>query len=135
MSGLLDAKPKPSGRTRLRVIHDMEARTWRPVEFTLGTESPFVARAECPEWGAALLTQCDGERSFRDHFEALKAAGVFPEDADEEEFLELARSLIGAGFVEVEEFPLPFPGGDDHARLPAGDVFGERENDLPLTSA
>jgi methylase of polypeptide subunit release factors len=134
MAGLLDAKPKPSGRTRLRVIHDMEAQTWRPVEFTLGTESPFVSRAECPEWGAALLTQCDGERTFRDHFEALKAAGAFPEEADEEEFLELARSLVGAGFVEVEEFPLPFSGGDDQPRLPAGDLFGERESELPATA-
>jgi methylase of polypeptide subunit release factors len=134
MAGLLEARPRPSARTRLRVIHDMDAPTWRPVEFTLGTESPFISRAECPEWGAVLLTQCDGERTFRDHFEDLKAAGVFPEEADEEEFLELARSLIGAGFVEVAEFPLPFSGADDQSRLPAGDLFGERENDLPPTS-
>jgi SAM-dependent methyltransferase len=130
MEGLLAARPRPSPRTRLRVVHDMEARSWKPVEFTLGTESPFVSRAECPEWGAVLLTRCDGELTFRDHFEALKSAGVFPEEADEGEFLSLARSLIAAGFVEVEEFPFPFSDGDDRSRLSAGELFGELERDL-----
>jgi methylase of polypeptide subunit release factors len=125
LSRLLEAKPTPSPRARLMVVHDMRDQTWTAAEFTLGTESPFVSKAVCPEWGAALLAQCDGRRSFREHFEALKAAGAFPADAPEEEFLELARSLIEAGFVEVEEFPLPFSKEDTGPILTTGELFRE----------
>ncbi len=105
---LMDTKLTASPRIRLMVVHDMKDFNWTPAEFRIGSESPFVSKAQCPAWGAALIAQCDGVGTVRQHFHALQASGVLPQDAPEEEFLELVRSLIAAGFVQTDAFPLPF---------------------------
>ncbi len=107
------------------VVHDMKDGSWTPAEFTLGTESPFVSKADCPQWGAALLAKCDGQRTFRDHFEELIQAEALPENTPEEEFLDLVRSLIGAGFVEVEEFAFPRSQADQGAWLTTSELFSD----------
>lgn len=122
---LMDARPRASSRARLMVVHDMKDLTWTPAEFTLGAESPFVSKADCPEWGAALLARCDGEHTFRDHFKSLVEAGALPDTTPEEEFLDLARALVGAGFVEVEEFPFPRSHAEKGGWLTASELFSD----------
>ena len=118
------AKLRSSPRVRLRVVHEMRDREWMPAEYRVGAESPFISTADCPAWGAALIARCTGDLTVEQHFAALKEAGALPEDAPLGEFLDLVRSLITAGFVEAEEFPLPFQSGNGR-KMTSHELFRE----------
>jgi len=58
-------------------------------------------------WLAQIAARCDGETSWREHFEKAKGDGMVPQGATAEEFLEVLEPLVSNGLLRIAERPLP----------------------------
>jgi 16S rRNA G1207 methylase RsmC len=104
---LLDSRPAPPGRLKSRLSQVLDRGAWSTDECTLITEIPFGLEAKCPPWTIVLLELADGRRTARELLTLLRERGLVPADASEDRFAALVRALIGGGFLEVADHPLP----------------------------
>lgn len=108
----LDVAPRATRGIRLFTVHQLGATGWEPVEHNIGSESPFLFEGPCPPWAGDFLARCDGVRTVRDHFRWLREHDRVPPDSTETDFADLIRTLITAGLIQIDSFPLPRSDGN-----------------------
>lgn len=104
---LLDSRPAPPRRLKSRLSQVLEGGTWSTDQCTLITETPFGLEAKCPPWTIVLLELADGRRTARELLTLLRERALVPADASEDRFAALVHALIGGGFLELADHPLP----------------------------
>ena len=105
--GLIEARPVANPLAELRLVHRIRDGRWVVDKCWVATHLPFALEAACPVWAGALVAQCDGTATVREHLQHLKEKGAVPPEASEEQFVAMVRKMIAGGFLEVEGFPLP----------------------------
>jgi SAM-dependent methyltransferase len=84
VESLLESRPAMTPLCELRASHRLE--NGKPVseEYTFVVEAPVRSVSRVPGWLARMLMACDGSRTAREQFHAVKAAGEIPEDGEPE---------------------------------------------------
>jgi methylase of polypeptide subunit release factors len=104
---LAGARPTVSPDCRMRLTHTPAETGWEVSDCLLTTAYPFTLDVKCPAWTASFLNRCDGRRTVRDHLAWLKAENLVAADVPEDGFTALVHGLVGGGFLETPDFPLP----------------------------
>lgn len=106
-SSILNAKLRLSPDLNMAVLHKMRGSSLAPADFMLRVQYPFESECKCPEWCAAVILLCDGNRTGGGILEELKQNGAIDPLTDHSEFAEVIRLLLRSGFLECDAFPAP----------------------------
>lgn len=98
---LLAARPVLAPACEFRATHRLEGGTVVSEDFTVEAEGPIRVSCRLPGWTAQMLVQCAGSRSTREWFEAMRAEGRIPADAEPAEFVRLMAGLVSAGVLDA----------------------------------
>jgi hypothetical protein len=104
---LMGCRPFLSPHAEMAVLHRVRDGQLVPEVFSLRCNRPFEAECVLEPWVAQIAARCDGETSWREHFEKAKGDGVVPQGARAEEFLGLLEPLVSNGLLGIAERPLP----------------------------
>jgi SAM-dependent methyltransferase len=107
---ILDARLHSSRRAEFEVLHRLTDQGWTPKSYQLRIDRPFSMSCKAEPWAAHLMSQCDGRRTGRDHFQQFKKAGIIPAGTTEADFADAIAPLMSGGFIEVEGFRPPQAG-------------------------
>jgi hypothetical protein len=78
-----------------------------PEVFSLRCNRPFEAECVLEPWLAQIAAQCDGQTSWREHFERAKSGGLLPQTTAAGEFLAVLEPLVSNGLLRIAERPFP----------------------------
>ena len=104
---LMGSRPYLSPHAEMAVLHRVRDGQLVPEVFSLRSNQPFEAECVLEPWVAQIAARCDGETSWREHFDKAKGDGVVPEAARAEEFLEMLEPLVSNGLLRIAEKPFP----------------------------
>jgi methylase of polypeptide subunit release factors len=104
---LMGSRPLLSPHAEMVVLHRVRDGQLVPEVFSLRCGRPFEAECVLEPWLAQIAARCDGETSWREHFEKAKGDGMVPQGATAEEFLEVLEPLVSNGLLRIAERPLP----------------------------
>jgi hypothetical protein len=89
------------------VLHRVRDGQLVPEVFSLRCNRPFEAECVLEPWLAQIAAQCDGQTSWREHFERAKSGGLLPETTAVGEFLAVLEPLVSNGLLRIAERPFP----------------------------
>ena len=104
---LLDSHPYISPGTELHVLHRLQEGRFAPDAFAIESKTPFVSELRCGSWLAAVISECDGTRTWREHMERAQQQGLVSREATGDEFAGVLGALVSQGILRVRERPLP----------------------------
>jgi methylase of polypeptide subunit release factors len=104
---LMDWHPELPADASLKVLHRLQEGRFAPVAFAVESGTPFNSEVRCQNWMVALLSECSGEKTWREHLERARRLGTIGPEATEDEFAGILRTLAGQGILRVRERPLP----------------------------
>ena len=107
MERLMESRPSLSPHAEMAVLHRVRDGQLVPEAFSLRCDRPFEAECMLQPWLAQIAARCDGETSWRAHFERAKRDGAVPEVTAEAEFLTLLEPLVSNGLLCIAERPFP----------------------------
>jgi len=103
---LLDSRPVVSPHAELAVFHRVRDRRFVAEAFSLRSNQPFDAECIIKPWLAQIVSQCDGRKSWREHFDVAHRAGLVDAAATPGEFLAALAPLVMNGLLWVDARPL-----------------------------
>ena len=89
------------------MIHRVHDGRFVPEAFSLRAKSPFDSECVIQPWLAQVVSRCDGQTTWRQHFEQAQRAGAFEEGATPEEFIAVLEPLVSNGLLWLPERPFP----------------------------
>ena len=104
---LMDLQPFLSPHAEMGVLHRVREGQLVPEVFSLRCNRPFEAECILEPWLAQIAAQCDGQTSWREHFERAKSGGILPETTAAGEFLAVLEPLVSNGLLRIAERPFP----------------------------
>jgi SAM-dependent methyltransferase len=104
---LLSSRPRPNPTFRLEVTHAFRNGALTPIDFQLKTDYPYLSNARIQPWLTFLLGLCDGSRTIREIIRELRSQEVVDDQTTGDELLSIFVQLLGSGFLEIDEYPLP----------------------------
>jgi SAM-dependent methyltransferase len=104
---LLEARLRIASHVSLQVTHRLVDRELVPSEFRVKSDYPFVSDANISPWLAAVIGNCDGDRTAMDIYAEMQAQKDVAPQMSAHEFAGYLRLMISHGFLEMEQFPLP----------------------------
>jgi methylase of polypeptide subunit release factors len=104
---IMDWHPELPADAQLKVLHRLEQGRFAPAAFAVECGTPFNSEVRCKDWMVALLSECNGDSTWRDHFERAKGLGTISTETTGDEFAGILRALAGQGILRIRERPLP----------------------------
>ena len=104
---LMGSRPFLSPHAEMGVLHRVRDGHLVPEVFSLRSNRPFEAECVLQPWLAQVASRCDGQTTWREHFEKAKGDGMVPDRATAEEFLGLLEPLVSNGLLWIAERPFP----------------------------
>jgi len=104
---LMDWHASLAPDAELKVLHRLQEGRFAPVAFAVESGTPFNSEIRCKDWMVGLLSECNGDATWRDHFDRVKRVGMISPDTTEDEFAGILRALAGQGILRVRERPMP----------------------------
>jgi hypothetical protein len=106
---LLDSHPSIAPGTELHVLHRLHEGRFSPEAFGVESKEPFASEMRCSKWLAAVIAECDGVKTWREHLEKAKVGGLIKPQTTEDEFANLLATLVSQGVLRISERPIPPP--------------------------
>jgi SAM-dependent methyltransferase len=100
---LLAARPVISPGCEWHVISRVRDGRLCAESFAFRSYSPFRGNARCDAGLSEIIAECDGVKTWREHFERAQAERRIPEEATAEEFASLLAGFVIEGVLQVEE--------------------------------
>ena len=100
---LLECRPVARPENELLVVHRLRDGAFRREEFRLEIPGPFLLSLRCEDWLTELIPDCDGVRTWREHFERAKQDNIIREDVPVEEFARGLGVLVALGALGLEK--------------------------------
>ena len=110
---LLNCRPSVAPDCSLHTVSRLRDGLFHMEEFVLKSQSPFRSSFRCEGWVTEILSECDGIRTWREHFERARSGGLISEGIPAKEFAGLLSLLVSLGILRVSELPLPAADGTD----------------------
>jgi SAM-dependent methyltransferase len=98
---LLDSRPLARPENELLVVHRLRDGAFHREDFRLDIPGPFVMSLRCEDWLTALIPDCDGLKTWREHFEHARRDGIIREDVPIEEFAKGLGVLVAVGALKL----------------------------------
>jgi predicted RNA methylase len=98
---LLESRPLGRPENELLVVHRLRDGNFRREEFRLEIPGPFLLSLRCEDWLTRLIPDCDGVKTWREHFECAKRDNIIREDVPIEEFARGLGVLIALGALKL----------------------------------
>ena len=100
---LLESRPVARPENELQVVHRLRDGCFRREEFRLEIPGPFRLSLRCEDWLTQIIPDCNGVKTWREHFEHAKRDGMVREDVPIEEFAKGLGVLIAVGALKLPE--------------------------------
>ncbi len=100
---LLGCRPLARPENELVVVHRLRDGSFRREDFRLEIPGPFVLSLRCEDWLTDLIPDCDGVRTWRDHFERAKSNNIIRADVPIEEFARGLGVLVALGALKLAD--------------------------------
>jgi methylase of polypeptide subunit release factors len=104
---LMGVRPFLSPHAELGVLHRVRDGQFVPEVFSLRSNRPFEAECILQPWLAQIAAQCDGQTSWREHFEKAKSGGMVSGETTAGEFLAVLEPLVSNGLLWIAERAFP----------------------------
>jgi SAM-dependent methyltransferase len=104
---LLECRPTISPFCELHIVHRVTDGRFAGEEYTLEAKRPFEGKVRCHGWLAQIVAQCDGVKTWRDHFAWAQEAGIAGSGDTAEEFAQVLRPLMSMGLLRSADWPMP----------------------------
>jgi methylase of polypeptide subunit release factors len=104
---MMGFRPFLSPDAEMGVLHRVRDGQLVPEVFSLRCNRPFEAECILQPWLAQIASRCDGQTSWREHFEKAKGDGMVPGATTAQEFLALLEPLVSNGLLRIAEKPFP----------------------------
>jgi SAM-dependent methyltransferase len=98
---LLECRPLGRPENELLVVHRLREGAFRREEFRLEIPGPFLLSLRCEDWLTQIIPDCDGVRTWREHFERAKRNEIIREDVPIEEFAKGLGVLVAVGALKL----------------------------------
>ena len=98
---LLDCRPLGRPENELLVVHRLRDGAFRRAEFRLEIPGPFLLNLRCEDWLTQIIPECDGVRTWREHFERAKRDNLIRDDVPIEEFAKGLGVLVAVGALKL----------------------------------
>ena len=108
---LMGLRPCLSPHAEMGVLHRVRDGQFVPEVFSLRCNRPFEAECILQPWLAQIASRCDGQTSWREHFEKAKGGGMVSGETTAGEFLAVLEPLVSNGLLWIAEKPFPQEGG------------------------
>jgi len=108
---LLNSRPEIAPGTELHVLHRLHKGRFSPEAFGIESKEPFATEMRCGKWLIAVISECDGARSWGEHFEKAKREGLISPETTGDEFAGVLGTLVSQGILGIRERPMPPPVG------------------------
>jgi hypothetical protein len=103
---LLDSHPSIAPGSELRVLHRLRDGRFAPEAFAIESEGPFRSELRCNSWLVAVISECDGKHTWREHFERAVQADLIGSESTAEEFAGVLAALVSQGILTLRERPV-----------------------------
>lgn len=100
---LLDSRPVARPENELLVVSRLRDGRFREEDFRLDIPGPFLLSLRCENWLTKLIPDCNGVKTWREHFEHAKRVGIIREDVPIEEFAQGLGVLVALGALKLPE--------------------------------
>jgi SAM-dependent methyltransferase len=104
---LLESRPAISPFCELRIVHRVREGRFAGEGFTLESAQPFDSTVQCQGWLAQIVSECDGVKTWREHYAGAQEAGIVAPGDTAEDFAQVLRSLVSAGILRLADWPAP----------------------------
>jgi SAM-dependent methyltransferase len=116
---LLAGRPIVSPHAEISLKHQLRDGELYTQTCKVATRVPFPFTLESSPGVMFLLVRSNGTNTIAQLYDQMRELGVVPPNGPMDEFLDLVRSLVGGGVLELQDFPLPADAGGN---LTAGSV-------------
>jgi SAM-dependent methyltransferase len=103
---LLGFHPAIAPDCELRVLHRLREGRFTPEVFGLQTSGPFVSELHCQSWLVALISNCDGSKTWAEQLDHARREHLIAPEVTPEEFAGLLGVLAANGVLRIDERPL-----------------------------
>jgi SAM-dependent methyltransferase len=100
---LLGCRPLGRPENELLVVHRLREGAFRREEFRLEIPGPFLLSLRCEDWLTQIIPDCDGVRTWREHYERARRDHIIRDDVPIEEFAKGLGVLVAVGALELPE--------------------------------
>ncbi|MEO8595152.1 MAG: methyltransferase [Candidatus Solibacter sp.] len=104
---LFECRPSISPHCLLKTIHRVHEGRFMSGECLLEANHVFDSTLPCPGWVAQVVSECDGVKTWREHFVAARESGLIDSAEPPEEFANGLRNLVAGGILQLAAWPLP----------------------------
>jgi len=106
---LLECRPVGDPQNELVVAYRLRDRQFQQQEFRLEIPGPFRLSLRCEDWLTKLIPDCDGVRTWREHFENGKRDNIIRKDVPIEEFARGLGVLVSLGALKLPDWQPALP--------------------------
>ena len=100
---LLGCRPLGRPENELLVVHRLRDGAFRREEFRLEIPGPFRLSLRCEDWLSQVIPDCDGVRTWREHFERARRDNIIRDDVPVEEFAKGLGVLVAVGALKLPD--------------------------------
>jgi len=101
---LLESRPVGDPRNELLVAYRLRDGQFRQQEVRLEIPGPFRLTLRCEDWLSKLIPDCDGVKTWHEHFERAKHDSIIREDVPIEEFAKGLGVLVSLGALKLPDW-------------------------------
>jgi SAM-dependent methyltransferase len=105
---LLNLHPEVAPGIELHVLHRYQDGRFSPEMFGIESKHPFICDLRCAAWTVSLISECDGQSTWRELFLRAQQRHLITPETTPEEFAGLLETLVVQSILRVRERPLPF---------------------------
>jgi len=99
---LLNSRPAVSPECELQVVSRLRDGKFREEGYAFQGNSGFRSKHYCDRGLALIIAECDGVKTWREHYERAKAEERIPAEAGAVEFALVLASFVADGTLQVE---------------------------------
>jgi carbamoyltransferase len=104
---LFDLHPEVAPGVELHVLHRHKDGRFSAEMFGLESKQPFTCDLRCAPWTIALISECNGATSWREHFERALKENLVSSETTPDEFAGLLEMLVSQSILRVPERLVP----------------------------
>ena len=98
---LFDSRPSISPHCVFKAVHVVREGRFVPAQMVLEIDRAFDCTLPCQPWLVQVVSECDGVKTWREHFVTARDRGLTNPEDPPDAFANGLRSLVAGGILEL----------------------------------